>query len=193
MRQIPAKQRSRSEGLALRRSLSASEVQERSELIRKRLMTLRQWKEARSIWCDVSLPDEIQTFRIFEAAWAEGKETAVPKVVGRRLVFGKICSFDELAEGSFGILEPKRILPPGDPGGLILLPGTAFDEDRNRIGYGGGYYDRFLAENPGHPTLALAFDITVFPSIYQEETDIRPDLLITETRLFDGRDTKSRG
>ena len=174
----------RARALALRRDLSRSEIKAKSEDIAKRLLESSVWKAAGSVWIYVSLPDEVQTFSLFEAAWLEGKETAAPKVTEQGMVFGVISSFEELEEGRFHILEPKAVLPARDPKALIVLPGAAFDKEGNRIGYGAGYYDRYLAEHPGHPTAGLTFDLTLFPSICREEHDRKPDLVITETQYI---------
>ena len=67
---------------------------------------------------------------------------------------------------------------------LIIMPGVAFDADRRRIGYGGGFYDRYLAVHPGHVTVAAAYEFQVLEQVPSQEQDIRPQLLVTEDRII---------
>ena len=90
-----------------------------------------------------------------------------------------ITDFDRVAKGYAGIPEPVEDGPVAeDPGALVLMPGLAFDPEGHRIGYGGGFYDRFLAREPGHPTLALCYDFQMLPRLETEEFDIPVDWVI---------------
>lgn len=92
---------------------------------------------------------EVITRYIIEQAWKDGKEVAVPKVFGKDMVFYKLTDFSQLESGYFGIPEPKE---DGETvsweTAMMVMPGVAFDVNCNRVGYGGGFYDRFLEKHP---------------------------------------------
>ena len=95
------------------------------------------------------------------------------------MVFLQISAFEDLQEGRFGVMEPmggEEKIPEKED--LFLVPGAVFDRKKNRIGYGGGFYDRFLAEEPEHPTVALCYDFQVLPELETEEFDIPVDLVL---------------
>ncbi len=99
--------------------------------------------------------------------------------------FYLVESEKELVRGAFGILEPtgESERAPGDDG-LVIIPGIAFDKHYNRIGYGKGYYDRYLSAHPNLFKLALAFDIQLVDKIPAEECDCRMDMIFTETLMY---------
>lgn len=149
--------------------------------------------EATDIYTYVDYQKEAGTRAIMEEAWRLGKCVWVPKVTGRTMCFCKIDSFQELSPGVHGILEPE--LPAtaeydtwntntGSRCNLMIMPGVAFDLNRGRVGYGGGYYDRYLSEHPDIHTIAIAFDFQIFPQVPGEAHDIRPEILITESRTL---------
>ena len=84
-----------------------------------------------------------------EKAWADGKEIAVPKVQGLDMIFYKLTDFAQLEPGYYGIPEPVsgEIVQWEDA--LMIMPGVAFDRQNHRVGYGGGFYDRYLEKHPG--------------------------------------------
>ena len=84
-----------------------------------------------------------------------------------------------------GILEPEEGALADGADALVIMPGVAFDRDRRRIGYGGGYYDRYLAAHPCLPTIAVAFDCQVLDEVPYDEYDIRPQILVTETSVYE--------
>jgi len=134
-----------------------------------------------------------------EGRSAEGKaaEENGNGMQDRKMIFCPLKSFDELSPGFFGILEPKAACGcsdgsdgSGDTSGvkdkdiLVVMPGVAFDRRRHRIGYGGGFYDRFLERHADMHTAALAFDFQVFSEVPCEDNDISPGMLITESELI---------
>lgn len=140
--------------------------------------------EAEVIYAYVDFDSEVETRALIETALDKGKSVWLPKVQGEDMEFYPAVSVDKLEAGAFGILEP----PAGDAltlrtraeRSLMLLPGIAFDRTGNRIGYGKGYYDRYLACHPGIPKIALAFDLQIIDEIPAVHTDVRADLIITE-------------
>ncbi len=148
------------------------------------------YRKADTLFLYVSYGDEVDTHRLMEAALKDGKRVCCPKVANddRSMAFYRIDSLEELAEGFHGIWEPagkgQPCLPAKDS--LVIMPGCAFDRDRRRIGYGGGFYDRFLAgcEEEGVVKAAVCFSCQILPYLPEEETDIRPDWLITEEGIW---------
>lgn len=123
----------------------------------KKLQETPEWKNAKTIATTVSSLIEVPTTPIIEAAQAEGKQVYLPKTMPhRQMAFLPFTNSDDLVRSDYGILEPvyNEDLVNQTPD-LVIVPGLAFAEDSNyRVGFGGGYYDRFLAKYPGK-TVAL--------------------------------------
>lgn len=123
----------------------------------KKLMATTEWKKAKSIATTVSSPIEVPTPIIVEAARKEGKKVYLPKTMQhRQMAFLPFVSREDLITSKFGIPEPvyDEDLVNQEPD-LVIVPGLAFAQDSNyRVGFGGGYYDRFLAQYSG-ATVAL--------------------------------------
>ena len=112
---------------------------------------------------------------------------AVPKVKGDEMEFYEIKSFSDLVSGYKGILEPKGDVLAQPSNALMVMPGLVFDRRRNRIGYGGGYYDRYLAQHSEQieKTVAAAYDLQVMPhDIKTAPHDIKPDCIVTEKAVY---------
>ena len=169
---------------AKKRALSPVEIASRSTTLAAKLYETPQYKRAESLYAYLSFNQEVRTEPIIRQAWANGKRVAVPKVVGNEMVFIWIESFDNLApQGAFHILEPIENGPVAeDETALILMPGLAFDPQGHRVGYGGGYYDRYLAAQPNHPTLALCYDFQLYDHLDVDDYDVPVDIIITDTQ-----------
>ncbi|MCI6274918.1 MAG: 5-formyltetrahydrofolate cyclo-ligase [Coriobacteriaceae bacterium] len=119
------------------------------------LKELPVWQSARLVLTYVSFGSEVDTHALMQAAWVAGKSVAVPRCrASRALDFYAISSEDDLEPGMRGLMEPSRdfgrpLTPAQMVGSLCIVPGLVFDAEGHRIGYGGGYYDRFLAFYPG--------------------------------------------
>lgn len=116
------------------------------------------WQEAASIGVTLSMGLELSTHPIIEQAWREGKLTAVPKAAPqRKMDFITITSGTKYEESNFGVREPLNDdIIDGSQLDLLIVPGVAFRLDGYRVGFGGGYYDRYLANYKGH-TCSLVF------------------------------------
>ena len=121
---------------------------------------------------------------IIEAAWNDGKEVAVPKVVGQDMVFYKLTDFAQLEKGYFGIPEPARGEIVQWEEALMIMPGVAFDRQNHRVGYGGGFYDRFLEKHPYITRVAVAFEFQMMSEVPVEPTDISPEIIVTEKEIY---------
>ena len=145
------------------------------------------YKKARGIFIYIGFGSEINTKIIIEDALKKGKEVYVPKVKGKEMLLIKIDSLENLVTSSYGILEPTGDNNDFDVDklDLIVMPGVAFDSRGNRIGYGGGYYDRFLEKNKIYSEkIALAYECQILKSITSEKHDIKVDKILTEERVI---------
>ena len=166
-----------------KRALSDAEIAARSAILAKKLFQTEQYKDAMSVYAYLSFNQEVRTRPIIERAWADGKRVAVPKVIGDDMRFIWLTDFSQLGEGYFGITEPVANEPVADdPAALVLMPGLAFDPEGHRVGYGGGFYDRFLAAEPAHPLVALCYGFQLFDHLDTEEYDIPVHLVISDDR-----------
>lgn len=109
-----------------------------------------------------------------------GKRVAVPKVYGDTMKFLWLDDLSAVAPGAYNIPEPIADGPEADDEtALVLMPGLAFDPEGHRCGYGGGFYDKFLAAHPTHPTLALCYGFQMFDHLETDDYDIPVDAVIS--------------
>lgn len=168
-RQIREKKRAMTEAEIVQKSARLGELFAASEL----------YKEAETIYFYLPYNQEVRTVPMLERALQEGKKVAVPKVYGDTMKFIYLEDLNQIAKGYAGIPEPINDEPVAeDKKALVLMPGLAFDREGHRIGYGGGFYDRFLAEEPDHPTLALCYDFQMLEKLETEEFDIPVDCVL---------------
>ena len=173
--------------LAKRRACSQEFVVSASKEITDRILGLDEYRQAEALLVYLDYRNEAATRYLITEAWRMGKRTAVPKVRQEQMDFYEIHSWEGLEPGIMGIPEPadtKGRSPVEWEDSLVIMPGVAFDRSLHRIGYGGGYYDRFLARHPKMTRLAAAYDFQVLDEIPAEENDISPDLIVTEKRII---------
>lgn len=170
----------------LRKELDPAEEERANQAIASRLLGLAEIERADCIYCYVDYNHEAATKSLIGGWLALKKRVAVPKVDGREMTFHYIESLDtDIVLDSRGLPGPKNgLVKACEEDALVLMPGVAFDLSNHRVGYGGGYYDRFLSEEPSHDTVAIAFDFQVFSQVPHEPFDIRPRLLVTPTRIL---------
>lgn len=135
------------------------------------------YQKAKSIYGYLSYNEEVLTEPILRKAQQDGKRVAVPKIIGDKMHFLWL-DWDKIALGYKGIPEPTDGEIADDPTALVLMPGLAFDIQGHRIGYGGGFYDRFLEDEP-HPTLALCYDFQLFDALETQQHDIPVDVVLS--------------
>lgn len=167
-----------------RREASAEQIRKNSDAICASFLALPEYKEAKVVFAYIDCKNEVETRKVIEQCWADGKTVAVPKVFGEIMKYYVITSYGDLEDGYFGIPEPKyeQLQEIVCEDGLMILPGVAFDVKRHRVGYGGGFYDRYLEEHPNMKKIAFAFEFQVFESVPFEEFDRQPEKIITENR-----------
>lgn len=178
----------RARSLQARRAMPYADVELKSRAIIERLMDLPEFTCTGAVLVYVSSKDnEADTHALIERLLA-GQRTVLVPIAERdgAMSWSRILSLNELEPGRFGILEPRhefrRIMdPPNDS--VVIVPGVAFSPDGHRIGYGGGYFDRFLEQFTG-TTIALAFDAQMVNHIPASEHDVPMDIILTETRVY---------
>ena len=175
----------RTDLLARRRQLDDEFVREQSNLIADQLFETEEYKYSSVICIYINFNQEVMTDKIIEHGLQQGKRLAAPRIINNYMEFIYFSHVDEFTTGKYGIQEPtgEEIVIPNEHT-LILMPGVAFDEDRHRIGYGGGFYDRYLQAHSNCSTIALAFDFQLIEHIDSEEFDIKPQKIITHRRTI---------
>lgn len=163
-----------------KRELTAGQIDLASQRLAEQFYNHPFYRNAKTIYGYLPYNQEVRTVPMLERALLDGKRVAVPKVYGDDMKFIYIDDFSQIAKGYAGIPEPIADEPVAhDETALVLMPGLAFDRDGHRVGYGGGFYDKFLALEPNHPTLALCYDFQLFPQLDTEEFDIPVDCVIS--------------
>ena len=159
-----------------KRAMTAEEIAEKSRLLGQMLVQTEEYRQARTLYGYLPYNQEVRTVPVLEQALRDGKRVAVPKVYGDEMRFVYITDLSRVEKGYAGIPEPIDDEPVAcDETALVLMPGLAFDVQGHRIGYGGGFYDRFLANEPEHPTIALCYDFQMLPKLETEEFDVPVD------------------
>jgi len=162
-----------------KRAMTEEEIQLRSEKLGELFLKSEAYHNAKTIYGYLPYNQEVRTTPMLAQALKDGKKVAVPKVYGDEMKFIYLSDLTQVEKGYSGIPEPIADGPIGDDEtALVLMPGMAFDPQGHRIGYGGGFYDKFLAEEPNHPTLALCYEFQVLPQLETEEHDIPVDCVI---------------
>lgn len=158
----------------------------RDQQLMQNFFALQEVKKARNFFIYVSYGTEADTMGILSALLRRGRMVAAPRVEGEEMDFYEIHHPGELHPGYQGILEPAGSHPVRAENGIMLMPGLAFDRHGNRLGYGGGYYDRYLADQCGDGlvTVALAYDFQVAESLPVDAFDRRADIVVTDRQVF---------
>lgn len=157
----------------------------RNALITERALADERILSADTVLLYASFGSEPDTWRIADVLLGRGVAVAFPRCGKNGVMrFHTVTSTAQLKNSKFGIREPSENLPFPDISGktVCIVPGLAFTEMGDRLGYGGGFYDRFLAENPQISTVALAFEASVADRLFTEAHDVRVDYIITEER-----------
>ncbi|MBR7122861.1 MAG: 5-formyltetrahydrofolate cyclo-ligase [Oscillospiraceae bacterium] len=162
-----------------KRAMTQQQIDEASQRLTELLLATPQYQEAKTVYGYLPYNQEVRTYALLEQALADGKRVAVPKVYGEEMEFIYLSDLTAVEKGYSGIPEPIADEPiANDPTALVLMPGLAFDKQGHRIGYGGGYYDKYLSREPGHPTIALCYEFQLLPQIDTEEFDIPVDCVL---------------
>ncbi|MCR6514760.1 5-formyltetrahydrofolate cyclo-ligase [Clostridium sp. LY3-2] len=185
---IKSNKRNIRKSIIAKRDLKKEENSLKDSKIFKNLISLNSYKRAKKIFIYIGFGSEINTKSLIEIMLREGKEVFVPKVLEEEMIALKITSLNNLIESKFKILEPigEKSDIDGEEFDLIIMPGVAFDRSGNRIGYGKGYYDKYLKDIKSDiKKIALAYELQLIEEIETEEHDLKVDSIITENEIID--------
>ena len=154
-----------------------------SEKIQKKLKKINAFRNAQKIGVYYPIGSEILTQDIIQELFSNGKDVFLPKVMGEKMEFRKIANFSSLEKGNFDIMEPKNDCQPDNDLDVILVPTVGISPFGVRLGYGHGFYDRFLAEHKV-ATISLTFEKQIVKNIPKSERDILIDWIVTEDRIL---------
>ena len=178
--------------LALRRSQSPQVIARKSDEVKRKLLRTAQFCEARTIFFYLALADEVQTEKLIDHSLKLGKRVAVPLIESHnnQILISKLKDPKrELEPGRLGILQPKKnFYRPltTEELELVIVPGVAFDKRGSRLGFGKGFYDRFLKRVPDKTkSIALAFELQLVDDIRPQPHDAPVDYIITEKRIIE--------
>ena len=162
-----------------KRAMTEAQIQEKSRLLGQLFAASALYRNAKTIYGYMPYNQEVRTVPMLEQALRDGKRVAIPKCYGDEMRFIFMEDLSKVEKGYAGIPEPIEDAPiADDETALVLMPGLAFDPQGHRIGYGGGFYDKFLAKEPNHPTLALCYDFQMVEYLETEEFDIPVDTVL---------------
>lgn len=182
------KNQMRKEFLEKRNSMPMDAQIEKSSAIFEKIINSQGYKNADWVFTYIDMGSEVKTIPLIEKAWADHKRVAVPIAKANRLMyFVEITNFDALTRTKLGVMEPnvgieKQVFPTENT--LFIVPGSMFDEERNRCGYGGGYYDTYTEKNQVNNTVGVCFDFQVLKKIPTEKFDRKLYQIITESRTI---------
>lgn len=185
------KQKIRKKFKELRENLTKENLKQNSEAVFQTITKSIFWQEAEVIMCYLALGNEVNTKLIIEKAWQDKKQVIIPVCQTKtvEIIPSLLTSFADLEPRTMGILEPREgKLNPIGPGiiQLALIPGVAFDLWGHRIGFGAGYYDRFLPKlKPETPKIALTHELQISPTpIPSDKYDVLMDYICSEKELY---------
>jgi 5-formyltetrahydrofolate cyclo-ligase len=154
-----------------------------SQKMQKKIKKIYAFKNAKKIGVYYPIQSEILTQDIIQELISDGKEVFLPKVIGEKMEFRKIKDFSSLEKGNFDIMEPKDDCPTDNNLDVILVPTVGISPDGVRLGYGYGFYDKFLAKY-NVTTIALTLEKQIIKNIPKSDHDVTIDWIVTEDRFF---------
>ncbi len=174
--------------LSIRDNLLLTDKIKMDKIIKEKFLNSEEYKKAKKIFIYISFKSEVDTKEIILQGLRDKKEIIVPRTdISNKIMDGvKINSFDNLKENVYGILEPAEDLEAVEPNDidLIVMPGSAFDKNKSRIGYGAGYYDKYLKSigKKKATKIALAYDFQIVDNIPSDKHDVPVDYVITNDK-----------
>ena len=169
-----------------RTEMDAAKKAELDRCIAENVRRLKEYKPANTLLVYMSTSIEVNTVEIIKNAWADGKKVAVPRCIpdSRDMEFHYITSLDCLTPGTFSVLEPSPELPvvTDFSGCLMIVPGMQFDMRGYRIGYGKGYYDRYMVRFGGI-SAGICYADELKPFMYHGRYDRQVDIVVTDKKI----------
>lgn len=192
----PLKQELRQKYRAIREAMDPGEKERYDQAIFERLVQMPSYQKAQAILCFVSTPIEVNTLRILNRAFEDGKTVAVPKCLDRKgtMDFFVIRSLQELVPGEFSLMEPDPDRAPvlrQYRNSICILPAFAFDADGYRLGFGKGYYDRFLRRYTGEK-IGICYNSCIAPYLPRGRYDETADYIVTPKYVLTAKGTREQ-
>jgi len=181
--QVVEKARLRKQLLDARDAMSLDFIKITSKEIQENLRKIDFFRNAKTIGAYYSIGSEVRTQDILQEILNAGKELSLPKVVKNDLIFKKISNFAELEPGNFSVMEPKDKCEIVKNLDVMIVPAIALTKEGFRLGYGFGYYDRYL-HGKKSTTIALSYAKQVIKSFPRDDHDIRMNFIVTEDKVI---------
>lgn len=161
-------------------ALTPREIAEKSNVLCRMVLEHPSYRKVSAIYGYLPFNQEVNLRPLLQQALIDGKQVALPKCYGTEMRFILISDLSQVRPSAFGAPEPIDDAPIArDETALVIVPGLVFDRRGYRIGYGGGYYDRFLNQEPNHPTLSVCYAFQVLPQLEPEQHDIPVQTLLS--------------
>ncbi len=177
----------REEMRAIRRQMPPEVTKKKNERIFQKVISLWEYRQAKVLVVYVSKELEVDTWKLMEHAFSQGKQVAVPRCVpnSRQMEMHLITSVDELSKGSYGIMEPSAQAPvlSDTSGAIAIVPAFCNDLQGYRVGYGGGYYDRYLSRFQGSK-VGVNYSDCVRRRLIGGRYDVPIDILVTDRSII---------
>lgn len=171
--------------LDIRNQIPRAEIEDRSARISRNIITSELFMKADKIYSYFPIGSEVDLRGLMQLCWDVGKRVAIPRILGKEMAFFEINDFDHLEDGPLGTKQPPDSgAPTFWEHALVLCPGVAFDNRGYRLGYGAGYYDKFLAREPEHITIGVAYGSQIGADLPVEAHDMPLDYIVTDRELF---------
>ena len=163
-----------------KQAMSPEEISRRSRHLCAMVRETDAYQQSKTIYGYLPFNQEVDLSFLLLQALAEGKQVALPKCYGKDMRFILVTGLTQVRHTPFGVPEPAADGPvASDKTGLVIVPGLLFDRRGYRIGYGGGYYDRFLCQEPDHPTIGLCYDFQLTDRLEADAHDVPVDLVFS--------------
>jgi 5-formyltetrahydrofolate cyclo-ligase len=173
-----------------RKAMDKEEGKRKSHEICEKIKNLVAYQNADVLYAYMAMEGEVLLDELIRDAWSQGKKVAIPKVLGHDMEFFTLERMEEVMVSPMGIREPVSTEIPKGESPVFLMPALAMDREGNRVGQGGGYYDRYLETHPMPVKVGVGFDFQIYPQVPHEPFDIPVDVVITEKGSF-GKETAS--
>jgi 5-formyltetrahydrofolate cyclo-ligase len=182
---VSAKAALRARLKSVRDALSETDRSNWSAAIGRRVLQLEVVRSARRVFAFISNGTEVHTHDLIHRLLADGKEVAVPKIIGKTpMIACRLRDWSDLKPAQLGILTPAISDPMEGAFDVVITPGLGFTPLGQRIGYGAGYYDGWFATHEAHYKIAVAFEAQIVPTMPTTRTDVPVDAIATESRLI---------
>ncbi len=154
-----------------------------SQKIFRKLGTIREFRDAQSVACYYPTGSEILTHDIMLDALSRGRQVCLPRIAQKEMHFRQITGMEGMERGAYDIMEPREDAPPCENPDVTIVPSVGLSRDGSRLGYGRGYYDRFLAKTDT-VSFAVSYSRQMVKSIPVTSDDVGMDWIVTEDEII---------